>query len=155
MHDTPEDVYNAQLEAIKKLCDVFRRWSLPPAPTAPQPTAPWDAGAKGLVLKGNKGPKNQRVKGTETLRVIRCTNIPKDLRKEIAHVRVVCEVRPQKTDPNRVRITVSGNRIFYPGDVGLWPNRNSRLTSIVRLSMARSSSSCKLPTTRPSSATQA
>ena len=34
------------------------------------------------------------------------------------HVKVVCEVRPQKTDPNRTRITVTGNCISYPGDVG-------------------------------------
>ena len=31
---------------------------------------------------------------------------------------VVCEVRPQKEDPNRTRITVAGSRIFYPGDIG-------------------------------------
>ena len=27
-------------------------------------------------------------------------------------------VRPQKEDPNRTRITIGGNRICYPGDVG-------------------------------------
>ena len=31
---------------------------------------------------------------------------------------VVCEVRPQKEDPNRTRITVNGNRICYTGDIG-------------------------------------
>ena len=31
---------------------------------------------------------------------------------------VVCEVRPQKEDPNWTRITVAGSRIFYPGDIG-------------------------------------
>ena len=31
---------------------------------------------------------------------------------------VVCEVRPEKDDPNRTRITIAGNRICYPGDVG-------------------------------------
>ena len=34
------------------------------------------------------------------------------------YVKVVCEVRPQKTYPNRTRITVAGNHISYPGDVG-------------------------------------
>ena len=29
----------------------------------------------------------------------------------------VCEVRPDKDDPNRTRITVAGNKIYYPGDV--------------------------------------
>ena len=31
---------------------------------------------------------------------------------------MVCEVRPQKEDPNRTRITIGGNRICYPGDTG-------------------------------------
>ena len=30
---------------------------------------------------------------------------------------MVCEVRPQKDDPNRTRITIGGSRIIYPGDV--------------------------------------
>ena len=70
------------------------------------------------VGNGDKGPSNQRVKGNDTFRVTRHADIPKDRRKKIAHVRVVCEVRPNKADPNRVRITVAGNRICYPSDVG-------------------------------------
>ena len=31
---------------------------------------------------------------------------------------VVCEVLPQKEDPNRTHITGSGIRICYPGDIG-------------------------------------
>jgi hypothetical protein len=31
---------------------------------------------------------------------------------------VVCEVRPEKDDPNRTRITIGGSRICFPGDVG-------------------------------------
>ncbi len=31
---------------------------------------------------------------------------------------VVCEVPPKKDDPDRTRITIGGNRICYPGDVG-------------------------------------
>ena len=30
---------------------------------------------------------------------------------------MVCEVRPNKDDPNCTRITVAGNRVSYPGDV--------------------------------------
>ena len=70
------------------------------------------------VRGGTKGPKKQRVAGTDTFRVMRYADIPCDRRKEIVHVKVVCEVKPQKTDPNRTRITVSGNRISYPGKVG-------------------------------------
>ena len=39
------------------------------------------------------------------------------MRKEIAYTKVVCEVRPQKDDPNRTQITICGNRIIYPGYV--------------------------------------
>lgn len=70
------------------------------------------------VGTGDKGPRKQRVAGTDTFRVINYDNIPADRRKEIAHVRVVCEVRPQKADPDRTRITVSGGGIKFPGDVG-------------------------------------
>jgi hypothetical protein len=31
---------------------------------------------------------------------------------------VVCEVRPQKADPDRTRITVAGGHIVFPGDIG-------------------------------------
>ena len=70
------------------------------------------------VGRGTKGLKRQRVAGTDIFRVMRYADIPRDRRKEIAHVKVVCKVRPQKTDPNRTRITVAGNSISYPGDVG-------------------------------------
>ena len=56
--------------------------------------------------------------GKDTFFVIRYDDIPVDIRKEIAYTLVVCEVRPQKEDPNRTQITISGNRIFYPGNVG-------------------------------------
>ncbi len=31
---------------------------------------------------------------------------------------VVCEVQPEKDDPNCTQITIGGNRICYPGNVG-------------------------------------
>ncbi len=31
---------------------------------------------------------------------------------------VVCEVRPDKDDPNHTQITIGGNHICYPGNVG-------------------------------------
>ena len=70
------------------------------------------------IGKGAQGPSNQRVEGTDTFRPIRYEDIPKDRRKDICHTMVVCEVRPQKADPNRTRITLAGGHIQYPGDVG-------------------------------------
>jgi hypothetical protein len=42
-------------------------------------------------------------------------NIPKD--RTVTYARIVVDFRPQKSDPNRVRITVGGNLITYPGEV--------------------------------------
>ena len=32
---------------------------------------------------------------------------------------VVCEVQPQKEDPNHTRVTISGSRICYLGNIGM------------------------------------
>ena len=42
-------------------------------------------------------------------------NIPKD--RVVTYARVVVDFRPQKEDPNRVRITAGGNLIKYPGEL--------------------------------------
>ena len=36
--------------------------------------------------------------------------------KDVTRDRIVCNVRPEKDDPNRVRATVMGNMINHPGD---------------------------------------
>ena len=74
------------------------------------------------IGQGAQGTKKQRVEGTDTFRPIRYEDIPKDRRKDICHTMVVCEVRPQKADPNRTRITLAGGHIQYPGDVGTPPD---------------------------------
>ena len=40
-----------------------------------------------------------------------------DKGKKPTCARIVVDFRPQKEDPNRVRITVGGNLIKYPGEV--------------------------------------
>jgi hypothetical protein len=37
---------------------------------------------------------------------------------EICHTMVICEVHPEKDDPDCTRITIGSNRICYPGNVG-------------------------------------
>ena len=63
-------------------------------------------------------PTAKRVEGTDTFRPIQYNDIPHERRQDVTYTRVVCEVRPQKEDPNRTRITIGGNRICYPGDTG-------------------------------------
>jgi hypothetical protein len=70
------------------------------------------------VGTNNDDPSTKRVEGTDTFRVIHYNDIPPERRGDVTYTRVVCEVRPQKEDPNRTRITIGGNRICYPGDTG-------------------------------------
>eukprot|EP00804_Cyclotella_cryptica_P022272 CCRYP_018126-RA/>CCRYP_018126-RA protein AED:0.26 eAED:0.24 QI:0/0/0/1/0/0.33/3/0/620 len=48
-------------------------------------------------------------------RLGRQTRIPRD--RTVTYARIVVDYRPQKDDPNRVRITVGGNLINYPGEL--------------------------------------
>ena len=70
------------------------------------------------IGKDAQDPTQQRVAGTNTFRPIYYQDIPHERRGDITYTRVVCEVRPQKDDPNRTRITIEGDRICYPGDTG-------------------------------------
>ncbi len=63
-------------------------------------------------------PGTKRVDGTNTFFMIKYDDIPMHKRKEICHTLVVCEVRPEKDDPDCTRITIGGSKICYPGDVG-------------------------------------
>ncbi len=57
-------------------------------------------------------------KGTDTvffMTIDEIKRIPKD--RTVTYARIVVDYRPQKEDPNRVRITVGGNLIDYPGEL--------------------------------------
>jgi hypothetical protein len=53
--------------------------------------------------------------GTNTIFFMSIDDIPKD--RIVTYARIVVDYRPQKDDPNRVRITVQGNLIDYPGEL--------------------------------------
>ncbi len=74
-------------------------------------------------------PLGQWVSGTKTFFLIDYHNIPLYKRKEVCHTMVVCEVRPDKDDPHCTRITIGGNCICFPGDVGT----NTALLELVKL----------------------
>jgi hypothetical protein len=74
-------------------------------------------------------PNSQQVSGIETFCLINYNDIPLHKRKEICRTMVVCKVRPEKDDPDRTRITIKGNRICYPGNVGT----NMALLELVKL----------------------
>ena len=67
----------------------------------------------GRLAQGTPG----RVEGTNTLFFIHKHEVPPDRRKDVTYDRICCNVRPEKDDPNRVRLTVGGNLINYPGQL--------------------------------------
>jgi hypothetical protein len=59
----------------------------------------------------------KETEGTQTLFFMthdEIKRIPND--QTVTYARIVVDYRPQKADPNCVRITVGGNLIDYPGD---------------------------------------
>ncbi|KAL7524797.1 hypothetical protein ACHAXR_000721, partial [Thalassiosira sp. AJA248-18] len=68
----------------------------------------------GRLAQGLKG----RVDGTDTFLFIHKHEVPADRRKDVTYDRICCNVRPEKKDPNQVRITAGSNLTDYPGDVG-------------------------------------
>eukprot|EP00978_Attheya_sp_CCMP212_P003601 scaffold7535_cov63-Attheya_sp.AAC.3 len=53
--------------------------------------------------------------GTNTFRFINHTDMPTD--RKATYVRIVCDECPLKTETKRVRLTVGGDKIDYPGKV--------------------------------------
>ena len=60
---------------------------------------------------------SQCEKGTDTIFFQSYAQIPINRRKDVTYGRIVVDSRPQKTKPNRTRLTVGGNLINFPGDV--------------------------------------
>eukprot|EP00978_Attheya_sp_CCMP212_P040157 scaffold216216_cov26-Attheya_sp.AAC.1 len=54
-------------------------------------------------------------KGTNTIFFIERGQIPQG--RKATYVKAVCDIRPQKEETHRVRLTAGGNLIDYPGNV--------------------------------------
>jgi hypothetical protein len=63
---------------------------------------------------GKNADGTQRVKGTNTCRWIKKSQVPKG--KRVTYASTVVAVRPEKEEINRVRITVGGNLLDYLGE---------------------------------------
>ena len=74
-----------------------------------------------------QGDDKTGTKGTNCIFVMtheEIANIPAD--RVVTYARIVVDFRPQKEDPNQVRITAGGNLIQYPGEL---PTRTADLTT--------------------------
>ena len=63
---------------------------------------------------GISRPAAEQVKGTGTVFFIKKAQVPKDHR--VTYANFICNIRPQKTETHRVRITASGDKLDYPSD---------------------------------------
>ena len=59
-----------------------------------------------------------RNEGTNTLTSIDKKEIPNERWKDVAHSRIVCNVRPQKEEVNRMRLTYGDQNLDVPVDRG-------------------------------------
>ena len=55
---------------------------------------------------------------TNTIFFIRHDQVPLDRRKDVTYGSFTCDYRPNKAETHRTRLTVGGDRINYPEDVG-------------------------------------
>ena len=56
--------------------------------------------------------------GTNTIFFIRKSEIPPERWKDVSYTRIVCDVRPQKAEQNRTRLTYGGSNLEAPVDCG-------------------------------------
>jgi hypothetical protein len=60
-----------------------------------------------------------RIQGTNTIFLIHKHQVPADRWKDITYAKFVCELlKPNKKEVHRTKLTVSGDKVHYPGDVG-------------------------------------
>ena len=75
-----------------------------------------------------QGLKNSAIKGTNTMFFIPWEKLPHG--RKATYLNIVVDYRPQKSEPERVRWTVGGNLVFYPGIVST-PTADSTLAKIL------------------------
>ena len=68
----------------------------------------------GRLAQGMPG----RNEGTNTLSFVDKAEIPSERWKDVAHSQIVCNVRPQKEEVNRTRLTYGGQNLDVPMDCG-------------------------------------
>ncbi len=59
-----------------------------------------------------------RIQGTNTIFFIYKHEVPPDRWNDITYAKFVCELKPNKAEVHRTRLTVGGDKVHYPGDVG-------------------------------------
>ncbi len=56
--------------------------------------------------------------GTNTIFFVYKKEIPQDRLKDVSYINFFASICTEKDEPHRIRATLGGNLIHYPGDVG-------------------------------------
>jgi hypothetical protein len=91
-------------------------------------TARWTTSMANELGRLSQGVGTRMKTGTETIFYIRRDQVPPG--RKATYANAVCDYRPTKDDPWRVRLTVGGDKLEYPGDPGA-PAANLIDTKIV------------------------
>jgi hypothetical protein len=82
-----------------------------------------------------------RIKGMDTIFFICKHQVPEDRWKDKTYAKFVCELRPNKAKKHRTQLTVGGDKVHYPGDVGTqtadWTLVKMHINSVVSTCRAR------------------
>ena len=73
----------------------------------------WSRSLDNELGRLTQGFRNQ-VKGTDTMEFIPKQNVPQD--RKVTYSNFVCDYRPLKSEPFRVRMTVGGDKLEYPDE---------------------------------------
>ncbi|MBM5801495.1 MAG: hypothetical protein FJ077_11840 [Cyanobacteria bacterium K_DeepCast_35m_m2_023] len=90
----------------------------------------WDISSANEFGRLAQGTKDGRVTGTNTLFFIAKESVPKDRFKDVTYASFVCEIKSNKKETHRTRLTAGGDRINYPEDVGT-PTADMTLVKIL------------------------
>jgi hypothetical protein len=70
--------------------------------------------ATGRLAQGVGG----QIQGTNTIFFIHKNQIPGGRWKDVTYAKFVCELKLNKKEIHRTRLTVGGDKVHYPGNVG-------------------------------------
>ena len=59
-----------------------------------------------------------RIQGTNTIRFIRKEEVPIGRLKDVTYGKFVCELKPNKEESERTQLTMGGDKVNYPFEVG-------------------------------------
>ena len=84
----------------------------------------WERGLANELGRLSQGMKD-RVRAMDTIDFIHRHEVPSG--KKVTYANMVCDYRPLKKEPYRVRLTVGGDRLPYAGDAGSPATTNAEL----------------------------